>query len=80
MTAKSYSRGHPIEYTKNGWVYSDNKESIKKERLCIRCKKMPTKDGHDACLGKIKGVSSACCGHGVEPGYSQILKKEKQWE
>ena len=61
---KSYSRGYSIEY-KNGWIYSDTKESITKERPCIRCKKMPTKEGYDTCLGYIKGATSACCGHGV---------------
>ncbi len=64
MTAKSHSRGHPIEHHNNGWVYSDNKQPIG-NRACIRCGKMPTKEGYDACLGFIKGAKSACCGHGV---------------
>jgi hypothetical protein len=66
MVARSYERGHEIIY-KDGWVYADTGEPIK-ARPCIRCKRMPV-DGHDACLGHIPGVSSACCGHGVEPGY-----------
>ena len=65
MTIKSNSRGHPIEYTQKGWVYSDNRESITKERRCIKCGRMPTKEGYDACQGKIEGVVSACCGHGI---------------
>lgn len=24
---------------------------------------------HDPCLGHLLGVQSACCGHGIEPGY-----------
>lgn len=78
MVAKSYSRGHEIINTEHGWVYEDNGKSIEIERPCVRCKKMTTKDGYDACLGKINGVSSACCGHGVEPSYSQILNKVSQ--
>jgi hypothetical protein len=31
---------------------------------------MPTKEGYDACLDHIDGVSSACCGHGVEEPYT----------
>lgn len=66
MTARSHSRGHPIEFLNGVWVYSDTKESTDKEHLCIRCKKMPTKEGYDACLGFIPGVKSACCGHGIK--------------
>jgi hypothetical protein len=39
----------------------------------LKCGKMPTPEGYDACLGYIDGVISACCGHGVE---KQILIKE----
>lgn len=64
MSAKSYQRGHPIEY--NGqWVYSDDKTPIVKERPCVRCRQMATREGYDACLGYIPGAKSACCGHGV---------------
>ena len=59
-------RGHKIEFIGGRWVYSDTKESIGKERPCIRCGEMPTKEGHDACLGGIGGISSACCGHGIK--------------
>jgi hypothetical protein len=61
----SHSRGHKITYKRNRWVYSDTGESISKERPCIRCGKLPTLDGHDACLGYVPGVVSVCCGHGV---------------
>lgn len=64
MVARSHSRGHKIEY-RNGWIYSDTKESICKIRPCVRCKKNPTPEGYDACLGFIPGAISACCGHGV---------------
>ena len=62
---KSFQRGHRITFVNNQWVYEDTKEPIKKERACVRCGKMPTKEGYDACIGYIKGVKSACCGHGV---------------
>lgn len=65
MTTKSYLRGHRIEYLNGKWVYLDTKEPIERERPCIRCGKMPTKEGYDACLGFIPNVKSACCGHGV---------------
>lgn len=53
----------------NPWRYADNDEIYisdgKHERPCKRCGKMCTEEGHDACLGTIPGVYSACCGHGV---------------
>ena len=61
----SQIRGHKIIFL-GQWVYADNKEPITQERPCIRCGKMPTKEGYDACLGYIPGVKSACCGHGIE--------------
>jgi hypothetical protein len=71
MPAWAYQRGHKIEFDliKSIWVYSDDKESIEGKRPCIRCGKMPTKEGYDACLGFIEGAKHACCGHGVEEGY-----------
>ena len=66
MGAKSYMRGHPIEYIGGCWRYSDNGAICRiGGRECIRCGKMPTPEGHDACLGHIEGVTSACCGHGA---------------
>jgi hypothetical protein len=76
MTVTSYKRGHPIEWDGSQWVYSDTKEPIKdNERPCARCGRMPTPEGHDACLGHIKGAKAACCGHGVEDPY--ILNEEE---
>lgn len=62
---KSYSRGHIIIFIKNEWVYKDNKLPITDIRACKKCGKFPTQNGHDACIGNIKGARSACCGHGV---------------
>jgi hypothetical protein len=33
--------------------------------VCAHCKKLPTKEGHDGCLGTLPGsIMNACCGHG----------------
>ena len=66
MVARSYERGWPIQ-AENGkdWIYSDTRLPVDGKRKCVRCDKKPTKEGYDACLGYIEGVTSACCGHGV---------------
>lgn len=60
--------GNPIYFDKaqRTWKYSDNHESIDyaEKRVCPKCKKLPTKEGPDACLGTLPGVKFACCGHG----------------
>lgn len=63
----SHERGHEVYYDYEGktWRYSDNHEPAIGKRACKRCSALPTVEGHDACLGKIEGVTSACCGHGV---------------
>lgn len=66
---KSYSRGWEIYFDGDQWRYVDNNNIINENRPCKRCGRKPTKDGHDACLGDIKGAVSACCGHGVEKPY-----------
>jgi hypothetical protein len=72
----SYIRGHKIYYKNDDWYYN-NDESIKQEKACVRCNKMPTIEGYDACLGFIEGVKSACCGHGVsKPIIIQDNKKD----
>lgn len=68
MTAKSKSRGHEITYDEDLdiWTWDDDGQPLDNERPCARCARPPTPEGHDACVGSIPGVSSACCGHGVE--------------
>lgn len=40
---------------------------------CGYCKKSRTKDGHDGCIGELRGVKNACCGHGDhESAYVQF--------
>lgn len=65
----SYSRGHEIYYDGTNWCYTDNNEIVNNERPCARCGRIPTQEGFDACLGRLEGVKSACCGHGVEKAY-----------
>ena len=80
--ATSHDRGHPIRYDnpETGWYYADTRESIDVERLCIRCGRPPTPEGHDACLGHLEGVTSACCGHGVHKPIMIRSKKERIME
>ena len=66
MAASSFSRGWLIFYRDSQWVYRDNGAPVDAERPCRRCGRLPTPEGHDACLGTIDGVTSACCGHGAE--------------
>ena len=79
MVAKSYIRGNEILASENGedWIFLDTGELVHethKERTCGRCGKLPTPEGHDACLGTLPGVMNACCGHGnVEEAYIQFL-------
>ena len=83
LMVTSHTRGHLIVWipNKSHWVYADTRESTEKERPCIRCNRPPTKEGHDACLGYIEGVSSACCGHGKEEEFiMRQVDKERQLE
>lgn len=36
--------------------------------ICIECKKPPSPEGHDGCLGTLPGkdIMNACCGHGLD--------------
>ena len=72
----SQKRGHKtviknVRKLSNGsWTgdefYANNLESTDIERSCKKCGRMPTKEGYDACLGKLPNVKFACCGHGIE--------------
>ncbi|MGM1044805.1 MAG: hypothetical protein ACQEXX_01525 [Bacillota bacterium] len=77
MTAKSYWRGHEIEFLNDEWVFSDTKEptlTSHYKRPCGHCQLHATPEGHDACLGTLPGLMNACCGHGwEEEAYVQFL-------
>ncbi|KKN77727.1 hypothetical protein LCGC14_0357010 [marine sediment metagenome] len=72
MTATSYQRGWPIKALGKQWVYVDTCTPITVQRSCRKCRCMPTDLGHDACLGSIEGVVSACCGHGIEKPFREV--------
>lgn len=47
---------------------------------CCHCKKLPSKEGHDGCMGKLpdKWVMNACCGHGEDDrAYVQFWNSRK---
>lgn len=89
MTATSHHRGHPTYYDEQTetWRYQDTDEPTSIERPCKRCGRLPTPEGHDACIGHVNGLSSACCGHGVkepvfvlEGSYLDAVKRlNKAW-
>ena len=66
MPPRSKWRGHSIVYTDNAWMYCDTKTnvSLDPDRRCGYCGQVNTHDGHDGCLGTLRNVSNACCGHG----------------
>jgi len=61
---RSYSRGWVIVYEGDKWLYEDTHQLYDDSRPCKKCNRFPYK-GQDACLGTLKGIASACCGHGV---------------
>lgn len=72
LAAKSYCRGWEIVRREGRWVYADTGKACwgpNDRRPCKKCGKEPTAEGHDACLGILPGVASACCGHGVYKGW-----------
>ena len=73
----SSSRGHDTIYDENTcqWVYEDDLSPASHERPCPRCGKMPTEDGHDACIANLPGVINACCGHSVDEPYVMFEDK-----
>jgi hypothetical protein len=72
MTVYGYIRGHRWEQTEFGKCLTTIGIGVTEELKCTRCQKPPTREGHDQCLGRLPGVTAACCGHGVEPGYIQF--------
>lgn len=76
MKDKSMFRGNKMKFVNDVWIYADDNKLVSEDlnRLCGHCNMERTKKGHDACLGNLKGVMNACCGHGVfEEAYLQFL-------
>ncbi len=65
MTITTWHNGNPVKFINGKWIHGDGSDGYK-YKPCPACGKLPHEDGRDACLQKIPGVSSACCGHGVE--------------
>lgn len=71
------SHGHRAVTPDDGksWRWEDTGEPINFEseesfsRPCPRCGRMPTADGHDACIADLPGVEEACCGHSQDFPY-----------
>lgn len=76
----TYMKGYPTFYDKKGvfrWLDTGKKVISSNERSCNYCKQCSIIDkktgaDYDACLGKLPGVSNACCGHGSGNGYIQF--------
>lgn len=47
------------------------------KEFCLHCKKHRTPEGHDGCIGTLKNVMNACCGHGeTKHAYIQFNHKD----
>ena len=70
-----YLRGHKIVNEDGQWRYLDNMEpTADNPRKCGSCDDKDREDGHDACIGELKGLMNACCGHGQQrTAYVQFL-------
>ena len=56
------------------WRYDDTGDATYEYRPCWACRRIPVqcdnamcRGAHDPCLGHLVSVTSACCGHLVEP-------------
>jgi len=60
-------RGHEIIEIEDTFFYKDDMtETAGNPRKCGHCEKADTIEGHDGCIGTLKGVINACCGHGSD--------------
>jgi hypothetical protein len=71
-----YRRGHLLHrFADEQWRWADTGRfagrvtSRTGDRPCISCGLAATPEGYDGCLGRLPGVTNACCGHGgvVQP-------------
>lgn len=61
-------RGHRITEADGVWTYDDTGGLVSDDvnRACGHCDKENTPEGHDGCIGTLRGgVMNACCGHGT---------------
>lgn len=81
MAVTTKERGNEIYHDGSVWRLSSTGEPLHdainsgggQELRCVACEKMPTPEGHDACLGNLPEnlVKNACCGHN-DPEYAYI--------
>ena len=84
MAATGFIRGHEVFYDGDDWYYKDTKQLAslfqQSQRACWLCEEVPVRctepecddywqGFHDPCIGHVKGVMSACCGHGRKNPY-----------
>lgn len=65
--AQSYIHGHGVYYNEElkATCYADSNMPVENnERPCVKCQRLATPKGHDACMANLPGVKYACCGHG----------------
>ena len=61
-------------------VYTSEMAGSGQFGICAKCKKGPTREGHDGCIGTLPApnVMNACCGHGRASGaYVQFTDKPR---
>jgi len=83
MSGLSHIRGNEIvmNWETGAWHYASDGALADHDRPCPRCGLMPTPEGYDACLGFIPGIDSACCGHGIDEGYTnKLVNGEWEWK
>lgn len=75
-------RGHDIIKIDGEFFYCDDMTAVTTRRDCGFCGKADTPEGHDGCLGTLKGdVMNACCGHGDDRcAYVQFWHKDADGE
>lgn len=70
MTVRSYIFGNAVYWDETCEIFRYEWDDIEVgtiKKKCPLCKKFPTKEGYDPCLGYIPGAKSVCCGHGIIP-------------
>ncbi|WP_424355852.1 hypothetical protein [Methanobacterium sp. MBAC-LM] len=60
--------GYPVDI-----VFEETGKPVTKEDhkqlSCAYCGRLPTSQGHDACIANLPSVEYACCGHHTNEGY-----------
>lgn len=79
---KQTLRGNEIYLTDSGsYKYKDDDTNTLdnwKTKPCGACGLGFTKEGHDGCIGELKDVINACCGHGISnDAYVQFSKTNR---